>query len=66
MTESVFNNWHKSSRSDEGNCVEVSSSDDGTLVGVRDTKDRNGHHLRFDRQSWDSFIDGVRDGQFDL
>jgi hypothetical protein len=66
MISQVYSEWRKSTRSDEGNCVEVSPSDDRTHVGVRDTKDRSGPVLEFDRETWDMFLAGVRDGQFDL
>ena len=66
MTSQVYSKWRKSTRSDEGNCVEVSPSDSGTHVGVRDTKDPSGPVLEFDRDEWATFIDEVRTGRFDL
>lgn len=67
MTEHTYSNWRKSSRSDgQGNCVEVADSDDGTTIGVRDTKNRNGATLEFTRPAWCEFIERVRDGEFDL
>jgi uncharacterized protein DUF397 len=69
--------WRKSSRSAaEGNCVEVGwfkSSYSGSqsecvevatapgLVGVRDTKDRDGAVLTFGRRQWAAFVAGLRD-----
>ena len=56
--------WRKSTRSSgNGNCVEF--ADQGDLVTVRDTKDRNGPWLRFNPEGWRVFIEGVQHGQFD-
>ncbi|MEV4709603.1 DUF397 domain-containing protein [Actinoplanes sp. NPDC049316] len=66
MTAEVYSKWRKSTRSDEGNCVEVSPSESGTRVGVRDTKDQGGPILEFDRGAWATFIDDVRAGHFDM
>ncbi|MEU6267879.1 DUF397 domain-containing protein [Saccharopolyspora shandongensis] len=52
--------WRKSSYSGgEGNCVEVGSGPG--LVGVRDTKDRDGGTLVFSRVQWAAFVSGLRD-----
>lgn len=59
--------WRKSSRSQSTNCVEV-----GSMVGhrapvlMRDSKDRTGPVLSFDRTTWRDFIDSAKDGEFDL
>ena len=67
MTGQTYSKWRKSTRSDaDGNCVEVSPSDDGTHVGMRDTKDRSGPILEFDRDTWNAFLSTVHDGCFDL
>ncbi|MBC9003623.1 DUF397 domain-containing protein [Micromonospora aurantiaca (nom. illeg.)] len=51
--------WRKSSRSGgEGDCVEVAGFADA--VGVRDTKDRQGPALSFDRTAWTRFVGAVR------
>ena len=58
--------WKKSSRSGQsGQCVEV-SDDDGEHILVRDSKDPTGPVLRFTRAEWAAFLDGARDGEFDL
>jgi hypothetical protein len=64
MKSSQFTNWRKSVRSDQGNCVEVAFTADGT-VGVRDSKNRTGPVLQFTLAEWDAFTSGVRDGEFD-
>lgn len=58
--------WRKSTRSGAtGNCVEVAFASDKVLV--RDSKDRgNGPILRFTTAEWDAFVDGARDGEFDV
>ncbi|MCA1186454.1 MULTISPECIES: DUF397 domain-containing protein [unclassified Saccharopolyspora] len=51
--------WRKSSHSGQsGSCVEVGLASDA--VGVRDTKDRDGGTLLFDRRAWRSFLDSLR------
>jgi len=59
--------WKKSTRSNGNggnNCVEVAILD--TVAAVRDSKDRAGPVLTFDRAEWAAFIDGVRDREFDI
>ncbi|MER5393411.1 DUF397 domain-containing protein [Saccharopolyspora sp. NPDC002686] len=52
--------WRTSSRSaGQGNCVEVSL--DPEVVGVRDSKDRDGAVLAFPRRQWAAFVSGLRD-----
>jgi hypothetical protein len=59
--------WRKSTRSDNGgaSCVEVAKNLPG-VVGVRDSKDRSGPALTFTPEQWAAFVDGVKDGEFDL
>jgi hypothetical protein len=56
--------WHKSVRSGSAGCVEVATVE--RVVGVRDSKDRQGPVLVFRFDEWDAFLAGVRDGEFDL
>ncbi|MGI8309119.1 DUF397 domain-containing protein [Saccharopolyspora hattusasensis] len=52
--------WSKSSYSGaEGDCVEVALAPQ--VVGVRDTKDRDGAVLTFPRRQWVAFVSGLRD-----
>jgi hypothetical protein len=51
-------NWRKSSRSgSQANCVEVGSAD--AVVGVRDSKDREGPMLLVSLAAWASFVSVV-------
>jgi hypothetical protein len=55
-----FGAWRKSTRSDGGqNCVEVADAIDGSVVKVRDSKDRSGPALTFGSSAWQAFIRGV-------
>jgi hypothetical protein len=36
------------------------------IVGVRDSKDKDGPVLTFTPEEWHAFAAGIRDGQFDL
>ncbi|WP_422740842.1 DUF397 domain-containing protein [Micromonospora sp. WMMD729] len=53
--------WRKSTRSSSngGNCVEVANNEPGVVL-VRDTKDRDGGTLRFDRRTWQAFVDKAK------
>jgi hypothetical protein len=54
--------WRKSSHSaNAGNCVEVATSPAGT-VAVRDSKDRQGRVLVFERSQWRTFAARVKTG----
>ncbi|HLT70984.1 MAG TPA: DUF397 domain-containing protein [Acidimicrobiales bacterium] len=67
MRQRTFRGWRKSSFSSGGdNCVEVGVAEDGT-IGVRDTKQQgNGPILEFFPSEWRAFLEGVRNGEFDL
>jgi hypothetical protein len=59
--------WRKASRSGNngGNCVEVASNLPG-VVAVRDSKDRSGPNLAVPDQAWSEFVQGIKQGEFDL
>jgi uncharacterized protein DUF397 len=56
--------WRKSSKSKDGECVEVAQVDD--LVGVRDSKDPDGPVLRFTAEAFRDFVSDIKRGAFDL
>ena len=55
--------WQKSATSGVTACVEVALG--GGDVLVRDSKDPEGHWLRFTPQEWTFFLEGVKRGEFD-
>ena len=55
--------WRKAS-GPAGNCAEVARV--GENIRVRDDKDPASGVLSFDRDEWESFLSGVRDGAFDF
>ena len=59
--------WIKSvaSGSQGGNCIEVAFKDNGD-VAVRNSKDPDGPVLTFTRPEWDAFVEGAKDGEFDV
>lgn len=53
--------WRKSSYSGgNGDCVEVAELD--RVVGIRDSKDREGPALVFDADQWTAFVNSVTSG----
>ncbi len=57
--------WVKSSLSfSNGNCIEVAELPGGS-VGIRQSRDPEGHVLTFTRGEWDAFLGGARLGEFD-
>jgi hypothetical protein len=55
--------WHKSSFSMSGDCVEIRRDSDGTMQ-VRDSKDPDGPVLSFTRSEWRAFLLGVKAHEF--
>jgi hypothetical protein len=58
--------WHKSTRSGAhaDNCVEVAFV--GGAIVVRDSRNPDGAQLVFTPNEWDAFVEGAKDGEFDL
>jgi hypothetical protein len=58
--------WRKSTRSGPftDNCVEVAFI--GEAIAVRDSKNPTGAVLLFTAAEWDAFVDGAKDGEFDV
>jgi hypothetical protein len=56
--------WRTSVRSSGGACVEVQTRPD--VVLIRDSKNRDGGLLAFDRAAFGDFLDAVKGGEFRL
>ncbi len=58
--------WRKSNRSGpySDNRVEVAFVDG--VIAVRDSKNPTGPVLLFTQGEWDAFVEGAKDGEFDL
>nr|WP_205862263.1 DUF397 domain-containing protein [Planosporangium thailandense] len=58
--------WRRSDRGDggSGNCVEVAFVDGA--IAVRGSADPRGPVLLFTQAEWDAFVEGAKDGEFDL
>jgi hypothetical protein len=54
--------WTKSSRCDQGNCVEVAAADGEVMI--RDSQHPSGPILRVSRADWDAFTEGIVNGEF--
>ncbi|MGA5301696.1 DUF397 domain-containing protein [Nucisporomicrobium flavum] len=52
--------WHKSTRSSSGACVEIKKESDRVLM--RDSKDRSGPVLAFDLDAFRAFIADLKAG----
>jgi hypothetical protein len=52
--------WRKSSRSSSGNCVEIKQTEDEVLM--RNSRDRGGPVLHFDRETFRAFIEDLKAG----
>jgi hypothetical protein len=58
--------WRTSSFSqDGGQCVQVAFLPDGS-VALRHSKHPDGSVLLYTRREWDAFLEGAKDGEFDL
>ena len=56
--------WKKSSFSNQNGCVEAAPLRNG-LIAVRDSKNPQDGHLVYNALEWQSFLAGVRNGEFD-
>ena len=58
--------WQKSSRSGpySDNCVEIAFVDGA--IAMRDSKQPDGPVLLFTAEEWDAFVEGAKDGEFDV
>ena len=64
MTDLPKITWRKSTYCANGDCVEVALLE-GEVV-VRDSKHPHGPMLHFTPIEWEAFLNGARDGEFNL
>ena len=55
--------WRKSSFCASGECVEVAAH--SGMIVLRDSKDPSGGMLRYTAEEWQSFVKGIKAGEFD-
>ncbi|HBW18308.1 MAG: DUF397 domain-containing protein [Streptosporangiaceae bacterium] len=55
--------WRVARHCDAGNCVRVAPS--GNMIVVGDSKNPEGPTLAYDRAEWKTFVEGIRQGDFD-
>ena len=64
-TDRTQAHWRKSKNCQaDGGCVELSAG--ATLVRMRNSADPGGPVLKFDRETFEAFLDDVRAGRFDV
>jgi Domain of unknown function (DUF397) len=56
--------WRKSSRSNNGTCVELARLSDGS-IGVRNSNNPQAGMVRFTPAEVDAFLQGAKAGEFD-
>jgi len=61
--EGLAPSWRTSVRSSGGACVEVQTRPDAVLI--RDSKNREGGVLSFDRATFGAFLSAVKSGRLD-
>jgi len=64
--EFISTTFKKSSYCQDGGCIEVASSQDGSTVYVRDNKKLNRDPLVFTKSEWEVFVKGVKNNEFDV
>jgi hypothetical protein len=55
--------WRVARHCDAGSCVRVATRGDMVVIG--DTKNPDGPILAYDRGEWRTFVEGIRQGDFD-
>jgi len=64
--EFISTTFKKSSYCQDGGCIEVATSQDGSVVYVRDNKKPNQEPLEFTNSEWRVFVKGVKNNEFDI
>jgi hypothetical protein len=55
--------WRIAQKCNGGTCIRVASNGDAVFIG--DSKSSGGPVLRYTRDEWTTFVDGVKQGDFD-
>lgn len=55
--------WRVAQRCNGGECVRIAPSGDAVVIG--DSKNPDGPYLTYSRTEWKTFVDGIRQGDFD-
>ena len=55
--------WRVAQRCNSGDCVRIASR--GGMVVIGDSKDPDGPILSYSRTEWRTFVEGVKQGDFD-
>lgn len=55
--------WRVAQRCDAGNCVLIAPSGDTIVIG--DSKNPGGPVLAYSRSEWRTFVEGIKEGDFD-
>ncbi len=55
--------WRKSSFCASGECIEVAAQ--SGMIVLRDSKEPSGGMLRYTTEEWQSFVKGIKAGEFD-
>jgi hypothetical protein len=63
MTDWSNADWRRSPLCATGSCVEIAIA--GPQVAMRDSKTSRESILQFDKRTWEEFLAGVRNGEFD-
>jgi hypothetical protein len=59
--------WRKAKKSNaQGNCVEVGTTDSGSVAGIRDSKSPERGHLGVTPEVFRALVAKIKAGQYDL
>jgi hypothetical protein len=56
--------WRKSTASADGSCAEVAVG--AGVIYIRNSRQADGPFVEFEPREWSAFLEGVRNGEFDL
>ena len=55
--------WRTALRCNGGDCVRIAPS--GEMIVIGDSKNPDGPFLKYSRAEWKTFVEGIRQGDFD-